>query len=250
MYYGFYCLNPNDTSNPLNSNHTYSDEFPKLYNKILDNLDQFIYLLDTYTIIKDCFNDFSSFETNSNNEKFWKINKLLFNYVNSVYIFKEFANNYSHDTELKIIINNYYKKDKWFRFICDYRNAVIHQFSIIKDIGKNDEYFLNIDELVKVLNKSSKNRKKDKNKIEFANKLKTKYYHYYVDSNQTCYLNLTEIIKNVDHEITELYEELVDKAYKKYVKPNIIKLIEYCYKKNNIYFYTFIINQNDKNDYL
>lgn len=130
-----------------------------------------------------------------------------------------------------------------------HRNAVIHQFSIIKDIGKNDEYFLNIDELVKVLNKSSKNRKKDKNKIEFANKLKTKYYHYYVDSNQTCYLNLTEIIKNVDHEITELYEELVDKAYKKYVKPNIIKLIEYCYKKNNIYFYTFIINQNDKNDY-
>lgn len=102
MYRSFYCLNLDDTSNLLKSFITYLVEFSELYNKILDDFDQFIYLLDTYKILKDCFKDFITFKENSD-ENFWKINKLLFNYVNVVYIFKELFNNYSHEEELREI---------------------------------------------------------------------------------------------------------------------------------------------------
>lgn len=248
MYRSFYCLNPDNPSSLSKSFITYPVEFSELYNKILDDFDQFIYLLDTYKILKDCFKDFITFKANSD-ENFWKINKLLFNYVNVVYIFKEFSNNYSHEEELREIVNKYYNKNEWFKFICDYRNAVIHQFAIIKDIRENKEFYLNIDELANILKKSSNNRKKDKNKIAFANNLTSKYYDYSIFFNQNHYLNLTEIIKNANHEIYEMYEEIVEKAYEKYIEPDILKLIKYSYRNDDKYFYTFIINQNDEFDF-
>lgn len=247
MYNSFYRLNPDDTSDLLQFANTYSDDFSKSYNKIIYDFDQFIYLLDTYKILEDCSKDFITFTTNSQ-EDFWKVNKLLFNYVNAVYIFKEFSNNYSQENELKTIIDNYYEKDKWFRFICDYRNAVIHQFGIIKDMRKK-EFYLNIDELAKVLKESSKNRKNDKNKIAFANKLTSKFYDYSVIFNGNHFLNLKDVVKNVNHEIDELNDKLVYKAYEKYIRPNLLKLLKYSYIENDKYFYTFIINQNDKMDF-
>ena len=129
MYCLEYCEDP-EHGELHSSGRFFDDSFQADASLRLAELDRFMYLVDMFRIIEDCAKDFLSIEA-SKNIQFWKINKFLLNYVNAVYSLKEYVNSYV--PLLKKVTERYYQSEDWYRFICDYRNRIIHQTAIFKD---------------------------------------------------------------------------------------------------------------------
>ena len=94
----------------------------------LESLNRFMYLIDMFRVIKSCTDDMQDIPCGEDVE-FWTINKYLLSYLNAVYSYREFVCSYI--PSLKAIHNEFYFGKKWYRFVCDYRNRVIHQSTLI-----------------------------------------------------------------------------------------------------------------------
>ena len=148
-----YCDDPNKPVLQA-GNIKYESDFQQEYIDKLKEIDRFTYLIDMYTIMESCAEDLISIKIEDVND-FWKVNKALLNYVNAVYSYKEFVNSY--DPPLREIKEKYYLHKKWYRFVCDYRNRVIHQSTIIKDYSPgSNEIYIDLDEVIERQNSLQK----------------------------------------------------------------------------------------------
>lgn len=147
MYVLEYCDDP-EKGRLFNGERQFDDNFCDEYEEYLIALDRFMYLLDMFQIIKSCAAYLAELPAGEE-FPFWQVNKALINYLNAVYSYKEYINSY--DPPLKTITDGYYYNRKWYRFVCDYRNRVIHQSTIIKDRStKSGDVFINLDEIISI----------------------------------------------------------------------------------------------------
>lgn len=107
MYITKFCDDPDNIIVLDTAVKSFEDSIFKEYGEKLRILDRYMFLVDTYAIIMDCSSDLKAIMPQSE-DAFWKVNKYLLNYVNAVYCYHEFVNNY--DPPLKIITENTIKK--------------------------------------------------------------------------------------------------------------------------------------------
>lgn len=241
MYSLEYCEEP-QYGTIYSSGRSLDDSFRTEADQKLAGLDRFMYLVDMFRIIEDCSNDFLSVEA-SGNIQFWKINKLLLNYVNAVYSLKEYVNSYA--PPLKKVTERYYQSEDWYRFICDYRNRIIHQSAIIKDVSpKSGDVYVNLDELIeiqrKVVNESNERHKENAERFK-ENLIQLRQSANVIDGQH--FLSMKTIIKNASDEITNMKEEVLKYAFNKGVKPVISWLLSLVEWKNDVEQYVFVVNK-------
>ena len=86
-------------------------------------------------------------------DSFWVENKYLLDYVNAVYNLKEFLENYDHVNDYRSRIyspvNKAYKDiNGWFRFICEFRNCLIHHYGLVKDVDMKGKLWVCYEEFI------------------------------------------------------------------------------------------------------
>ncbi len=209
----------------------------------LSGLDRFIYLTDMFKIIESCSADLFAIDPQKGIQ-FWEINKCLLNYVNAVYSLKEYVNNYA--PPLKSVTESYYNLMGWYRFICDYRNRIIHQTAIIKDFSpKSGNIYIDLDELIQiqsgVINESSDKHKH--NAERFLTILKKQVNTSTVIDDRH-YLDMKSIIRKADAEIEKMKNEVLKYAFNNSISAILNWLLTLIYWKNNIEQYVFIINED------
>lgn len=223
-----------------------NNSFCNDFQKRLKDLDRFIFLIDMYIIIESCAEDLKCI-TIEDFDMFWKINKCLLNYVNAVYAYKEYVNNY--DPPLSVITEYYYKPKKWYKFICDFRNYIIHQSIIIKDYRPLDgDIFINIEEVIDVLADYSYPKNWQKRN---AGDFKTWLEELKVDSvliKNSHYLSMKYIVDQVSEELFEMQKDVLQYAFEKGVKKALQWLISLMPKENGIHQYTFVVNKENLPD--
>ena len=240
-----FCDNPN---NPIliSGLVSYSDTFEYEFISRSKALDKFIYLVDMHRIIESCASELVNVSIDEI-EEFWKINKCLMNYVNAVYSYKEFVNSY--DPPLKKITEHYYHQKKWYRFVCDYRNRVIHQSTIIKDYcpGSKD-IFVDLDEVIEIQegfqfknDYQRKNSEKVKGVLEELKK-ESKVI------NGKNYLSMKYVAVCANEEIRLMKDEVLLFAFNKGVKPVLEWLISLIPIVDGNFKYAFIVNKENLPD--
>jgi hypothetical protein len=138
-----YCDDPEKEEIKI-SGITYDDSIATKYEKACKTLENYIYLIDMFKIIHSCADLLS---LNTMDKDYWKVNKALLNYVNAIYSFKELADGFV--PPISFITEKYYQKEKWYRFVCDFRNSVTHESVISKDYDKDEAYVM-LDKLIDI----------------------------------------------------------------------------------------------------
>lgn len=233
-----YCDDP-EKGKLKNSGITYEDTFAKEFENACVVLDNFIYLLDMFKIIQSCSEDLVSVDTME--EEYWKVNKALLNYVNAIYSFKELADGFV--PPIKPITEKYYHMEKWYRFVCDFRNSVVHESVISTEFNKDDA-FIKLDKLIdiQVHRKTTKVSQEDNRKRQIAymeemkkNALVHEGKHYY---------GVKKICREARVEITNMQNEVIEDAFVNSVMPTLKWLFNLLYKENDTYQYAFIVNKS------
>ena len=228
MYEVEYCNKPENGE--IKSAHQQLDNcFCDGFHKKLKDLDRFIFLVDMHTIIESCAEDLKNIAIDDF-DMFWKVNKRLLNYVNAVYGYKEYVNNY--DPPLSVITESHYKQRKWYRFICDFRNYIIHQSIIIKDYRPADaDIFINIEEIIDILAAypypNGWQRQNAENFSKWLEILKADS----VPIKDSHYLSMKYIVKQVNEELSEMKEDVFRYAFDKRIKPALQWLISLMPKR-------------------
>ena len=229
---------------------TYEDSFGREFQKHLDSLDRFIFLLDMFRILDSCKNDLLSFEGYKGNDIWPDINKVLLNYLNAAFSLREYVNHY--DPPLRKVTEKYYKKKKWYRFICDYRNSVIHQTVLIRDwMARSNKLYIDKDALI--LAQTDHILKKEANQDNQTSVDNAKR-HLEVIKSLECdpdikmktgknLVDMKRIVIDASTEIDEMKKEVLDYAYKKDIAPQLLWLLSVMIKKEDSYKYTFIYNE-------
>ena len=165
MFTVFY-VDEND-ENAISTDNVFEDSIETDVERRVNFFDRFIYLACMYRIIVDCSKDFEVFRVEKKQE-FWRVNKYLLNYVNSIYSFKEYIRNcYGKDSSTYKIVDRYFEKGEWFTFICNYRNRIIHQSTVIKDYDmKTGEVYICLEELID----AAKQQMNENNKVNDSSK--------------------------------------------------------------------------------
>lgn len=235
-----YCNNP-EVGDIYSTDIKYDYTFDVEFNAKLKDLDKFLFLVDMHTIINSCGDDLLSI-TIDDIDEFWKINKRLLNFANAIYGYKEYVNSY--EPPLKSITEKYYNMKKWYRFICDFRNYIIHQSIIIKDYRSSDgDVFINIEEVARLL--SEYDYPKDwqrRNAEEFTEWIKT----FKVDSleiKDNYFLSMKNVTSLVMKEMNQMRNEVLMLAYNKSIKPSLVWLLEQIPKVDGIFQYAFIVDK-------
>ena len=251
MYLTSYTDYPEDQEyHPLKAGvKQYDDSISEQYLKALNALDRFTFLIDIYRIQESCTQALLTLRGGTNQE-FWQLNLCLMNYLNAVYSYKEYINSY--DPPLKRITENYYKNKKWYRFVCDYRNRVIHQSTFVKDWNKiTGDIYIDLEEMIcvqsNVIAELEQDKGKDTNNIEnakrFLNEIKSIQPEEEFRKRGKDFTSLKNIAYKAALEIAEMQKEILDYAYSIGVAPIINWLIENTYKAEGKYWYTFIYNE-------
>ncbi len=240
-----FCDNPN---NPIliPGQVSYSDTFEYEFISQSKALDKFIYLVDMYRIIESCASELVNVSIDET-EEFWKINKFLLNYVNSIFSYKEFVNSY--DPPLKKITEHYYQQKKWYRFVCEYRNRVIHQSTIIKDYcpGSKD-IFVDLDDVIEIQEGFQfKNDYQRKNSEKFKGILEELKKESKVRKGKN-YLSMKYVVICANEEIREMKDEVLLIAFNKGVKPVLEWLISLIPIVDGNFKYAFIVNKESSPD--
>ncbi len=249
-----YTLDPdsiNGKESTIKTDKTYEESFIKQYNHCCKSLDLMMFLIDYFHIIESTKNDLCSF----NMEEypcFWKANEYLLNYVNAIYSFKEFINHKLAKKAKKIekISNKYYYNGEWYRFICDYRNYVVHEGTLLRDYRKSDkELLLSIDGVIDELSAFTENdEKREQKKEEFIVKLRNLYPVSTVRRGKH-YIEITDCISKINCEVKSLYDEIILKTYDCLVEKSIKWMLSHIHRIGDLYTYT-IIDVDIKNDLL
>lgn len=242
MYRVEYCDDPNNIQ-LIKSERIYQDSIEKKYQEKMDSVDQYIMLIDMFRIIESCSEDF--IETlNLEDTGFWRINKALLNYVNAVFSLREYVKNYK--PSIKVINEKYYKKRKWYRFICEFRNRVIHQSIFIKEYNPEiNDAWIDINEMIKIQNKVRIKSERQRDNKEIFNKVLEELKAESHEFRGKNYLSMRYVIVAANIEINHLKEEILEYAFEKTVKKDMQWFISQMEVVNGEYKYTFIVNSSN-----
>ena len=245
MYEVEYCNNP-EQGEIKSANITLDDDFYSEFEQRLKDLDRFIFLVDMHTIIESCAEDLMNISI-EDFDMFWKINKCLLNYVNAVYGYKEYVNSY--DPPLSVITEKHYKQKSWYRFLCDFRNYIIHQSIIIKDYRPADaDVFINIEQVTELLGAYSYPKDKQRKNAEVFSKWLDTLKADSVPIMDNHFLSMKYIVHQVSEELSDMKSEVLQYAFDKGVKPELQWLISLMQKVDGVYQYTFVVNKNNLPD--
>lgn len=256
MYILEYCDDP-ERGALFDGRCSYDDSFSDKYIEHLKALDRFMYLADMYRITRSCAADLQELQGGDTVE-FWMINKALLNYLNAVYSYKEYVNSY--DPPLEEITDGYYYNRKWYRFVCDYRNRVIHQSTIIKDRStKTGDVFIDLDEIIAVQEEviadlerqkrtSPKGQQKYQRQIGNAQRFMQEIRSFVPSPTMTTsdgkkFQSMKAIALEADKEIAAMNDEILMYAYSNGVLPALQWFLSHTYKVDGKYKYTFLVNK-------
>lgn len=231
-----YCDDP-EKGEIKSSGITFDDSLAMKYEKACRILENYLYLIDMFRIIQSCADDLLL--VNTMDKEYWKVNKALLNYVNAIYSFKEMANVFF--PPIKSITEAYYQRCQWYRFVCDFRNSVIHESVISTDYDKEEAYVI-LDRLIDIQNRRKVNSHQKINRerqivyLE-AMKEKAKYHEglYYYGVKQIC--------QDVSSEIKQMQKEVISYVCKENVIPELEWIFSILYKQNGKIMYSFIIDK-------
>lgn len=233
-----YCNDP-ENGDIKNSGITFEDDIAKLYENACETLENYIYLIDMFKIIESCSEDLIS--ANTMDIDYWKVNKVLLNYVNSIYSFKELADGFV--PEISVITEKYYRQEKWYRFVCDFRNSVIHESVISQDYNKDDAYVL-LDKLIDIQQKRRVNTpSKEQNRIRQITFLEAMKKDALEHSGKY-YYGIKRMCRDVSAEMQELKLEVLMYAYDNSICPILSWLFDIMYKEDSEYRYVFIVDKS------
>ncbi len=251
MFITKYTDNPGSDEELIPCSGTYDDGFEEEYETHVRSLDRFIFLVDMFRIVKSCTSDLLNLK-GGGDVPFWLINKTLINYLNAVYSYKEYINSY--EPPLKKITDGYYYNRKWYRFVCDYRNRVIHQSTIIKDRStKTGDIYIDLDEMVlaqneiiaELLSDPNSSESSIKNAKRFLKEIQSLLPEQPVGTyNRKKLQSMKRIAQDADSEITLMNNEILLHAYRNSVLPHLRWLLSVSHKENDRYWYTFIVNED------
>lgn len=235
-----YCNNP-ELGDIHSTGIKYNYAFDVEFDAKLKDLDKFLFLVDMHTIIDSCGDDLLSINIGDFDE-FWKINKRLLNFVNAVYGYKEYVNSY--EPSLKSITEKYYNMRKWYRFICDFRNYIIHQSIIIKDYRPFDgDVFINIEEVARLLSEYEYTKDwQRQNAKEFTEWIET-FKEDSLEIKDNHFLSMKNVTSLVMKEMSQIKDEILMFAYEKSIKPSLVWLLEQIPKIDGIFQYAFIVDK-------
>lgn len=243
MYRVEYCDDPN---NPIliKGEEEYGSDFEIEYEKNMDILDNFEALTMMYKIIELCKNELY-LALDDENTLWPEINKVWLNYLNSIYSCKEFISNY--EPSLMDVHDKYYKKDGWYRFICDYRNKVVHSSEIIRERTlEKKEILVEYDGVhetkrkVRSLKKTIENMDALKNKL--LKDLDTKVYKKTSRGIEKEYLIAKKIIDKVNGELENMKEEITLEAFGEEMNSALEWFIDKIPVIDGEYKYAFIVD--------
>lgn len=236
-----YCSNP-EIGELHSSGIKFDYQYDVEFDSKLKTLDKFLFLVDMHTIIDSCAKDFLEI-TIDDFDEFWKINKRLLNFVNAVYGYKEYVNSY--EPSLKSITEKYYNMKKWYRFLCDFRNYIIHQSIIIKDYRPSDgDVFINIGEVVSLLSEYDyPNDRYRRNAEEF-----TKWLECFKDDSleikDDIFLSMKNVTSLVVDEMSQMKNDVLLYAYRKSIQPSIEWLIKQIPIIDGKFQYVFVVDKH------
>lgn len=218
---------------------TFDNSIAMKYEKACKIFENYMYLIDRFNIIQSCADDLLS--VNTMDKDYWKVNKALLNYVNAVYSFKEMADCCA--LSIKSVTEKYYQRCQWYRFVCDFRNSVIHESVISTDYDKEEAYII-LNTLIDILNrKKVKPNQEDNRKRQIiyleAMKEKAKYHK------GVYYYGIKRICKDVSLEIEDMKKKVINYALEENVMPELEWLFSIIYKHNGEYMYSFIIDKEN-----
>ena len=284
MYKIKYCDYPENRDELKEAGYCFKQKDQLLEKKSL--LDKYLDLPIINKIINSCSDDILTPPDNGKRE-YWEISKYTLNYLNAVYYYRCYLENFYNDKDKTIIkIDSVVKKlnlSNNFRFICEYRNRTIHQSlvaryyksvsgeaffnldtlirkqnnyinTIIKDINKStklrDEENISIEEQKKIDNIIAKKKASKENAQWFKNRL-NEY------AKESCEFDcrgkklksLSEIISNATLEINKINEELMLEIYDQKIAPAMNWILSNIYIENGEYKYTFFYNEDDDYDF-
>lgn len=252
MFITEYCDNPDRIDQLSKAPVEHKDTIFNEYKRRLRTLDKIVYLDDTFTITLEAGEKLIS-GMPQGIIAFWEINRCLLNYVNAVYCLHEFINGYR--TVVKSTTDIFWKMRNqrfWYRFMCEYRDCVVHQSIRIKDyFPMNGDIVICIDDLIEelawIIN--------DKEQAKFHNKVSQ--FKSIVESldqklspiqHRGCrYCSMKEIIIHTTKEITDLYNAILPQICKAIIFPEIEWFLSLVHYEQGIAKYTFIVNK-DKYD--
>lgn len=248
MYITEFCDDPDNIIVLETGRNMFDDSIFREYQEKMKTIDRYMYLADAYAIIIDCSSDLQGIIPRSQ-DAFWKINKCLLNYVNSVYCYREFVNSY--DPPLKAITDKYYHEENgrfWYRFVCDYRNRIIHQSIILRafDPG-NGDVFIDLDELIEEQNKIISDTRKKSSEISNARRFLQKITtlantpHRVIDERR--FWSMKKVSKSTDQEITDMSNEVLLHAFRNGIRPVLEWLLSLMHSEGGMPKYTFIVNK-------
>ena len=237
-----YCNNP-ELGDIHSTDIKYDNTFDMEFDAKLKALEKFMFLVDMYTIIDSCGDDLLSI-TIDDFDEFWKINKRLLNFVNSVYCYKEYVNSY--EPSLKSITEKYYNMRKWYRFICDFRNYIIHQSIVIKDYRASDgDVFINIEEVARILSEYEYPKTQQRRKAEEFTEWIEAYKEDSLEIKNKHFLSMKNVTSLVMEEMSQMKDEVLMFTYRESIKPTLVWLLDHIPKVNGIFKYAFIVDKTN-----
>ncbi len=143
----------------------------------IEKLDEFIYITTIFKALNSSKNEITNLKI-LNDFNFWNVYEKIVTFVSLVSIYKQAIETYYSDIkEVQEIKEHYYTDCKYFRFLCIYRNLIVHQLQFIRDYDKNTgDLYLDIDDIQNaILNRHNELPKKKKNSddIKITNFIKT-----------------------------------------------------------------------------
>lgn len=230
----------------------YTEELRADFEVKLERLDKFVYLIQLFEILKSNSEDFLLCNV-TKKDMFWKINKYLLGYVNAVYSYKEYVTYYSsRKSEFYKIQDKYYLSCGKYRFLCEYRNRIIHQSALIKDTDKNTgDPYIDLLELISyfesLIDDCSKNPKqisKNEKTREYIAHLET-YKDKCLQFNGRPYLSAKKIVNEANTEISEMNERLCFNLWNSEIKDIFSWIHNMLVFEDNKYEHTYAVKDRD-----
>lgn len=249
MFVTEYCNDPNNIGILQTGTATYSDSISEEFDEKIRMMDRFLYLVDNYAIIRDCADDLKAIQPH-NDERFWTVNKCLLNYVNAVFCYREFINNY--DPPLTRIADQYYRFDfgkEWYRFVCELRNHVIHQSIIIRTYDPaTGEIYIDLADLLEKQRKKTKDQGLENNKgaQHFLSMIQRLASNPDKGNQNKPLCSMKKIVALADVELSNMSGAIFLHAYKKSVRPIMKWLLTMVQRNDKTAYYTFIVNKEDR----
>lgn len=250
MFVTEYCNDPNSIVQLIPGNRVFEDSIFEEYKSKLRTIDNIIYLDDTFTITLDSGDNLIG-GMPQRTTTFWELNRYLLNYVNSLYCFHEFIN--SFDTYVRDTTDIFWRRKNgrfWYRFMCEYRDCIVHQSIRIKDYCTSDgDILIGIDPLIEELDSIISDDKQSdyhRNKINAFKKKMVESLDQRVSfsiGEDGRYCSMKEIVRRTNREITDMYTAVLPIIFKQAVLPEIEWLLSLIHYDNGVPKYTFIVNK-------